>query len=405
MQKILFKYLKFWVGVYLRRTKPEIVAITGSVGKTSAKEAIFEVLKVKFGGQVRKSEGNLNNESGVPVAILDFKKAPSYEAKNPLGWIPIILSAPFKSFFLKKVEVLVLELAADKPGDMKYLTSFIKPKIAVLTAIGPAHLEAFKTIDRIVEEKTDLLRALTTGGWAIISLDSELLRKVYFDGPPRLDSQVETGRWQKKSYAVGYDAEVQAENIQTKIIDFKAETSFDIKIDSQKEKVILPTLGGFSNVSAALAGAAVGIIYQMSLSDIAKGLNQVQNEKHRMNVLRAKNNSTIIDDSYNANPQSMKVALDLMKLLPGGRKIAVLGQMRELGSISEEAHKEIGQIAQKVTDLVIEVGDNKYGADKNFTSTEETIEFLLKEVQPSDIILIKASRTIGLDKIADSLKQ
>lgn len=394
MQKFLFKYLKFWAGVYLRRTKPEIVAVTGSVGKTSAKEAVFEVLKIKFGDQVRKSEGNLNNESGVTVAILNFKKAPSYEAKNPLGWIPITLIAPFRSFFLKKVKVLVLELAADKPGDMKYLTSFVKPKIAVLTAIGPAHLEAFETMDKIVEEKTDLLRALTADGWAIISLDNELLRKVYYNGS-----------WQKKSYAVGYDAEVQAENIQTRIIDFKAETSFDIKIVSQKEKVILPTLGGFTNVSAALAGATVGTIYQMSLSDIVKGLKQVQNEKHRMNVLKGKNSTTIIDDSYNANPQSMKAALDLIKSLSGGRKIAVLGQMRELGPITAEAHKEIGQIAQEVTDLVIEVGDNKYGADKNFTSTEEATEFLLKEVQPSDIILIKASRTIGLDKIAESLKQ
>ena len=393
MQKFLFNYLKFWASAYLRRTKPDIIAITGSVGKTSAKEAIFEVLKIKFVNQVRKSEGNLNNESGVPVAILDFKKAPSYGAKSPLGWIPIILSTPFKSIFLKKVDVLVLELAADKPGDMKYLTSFVKPKIAVLTAIGPAHLEAFKTMDKIVEEKSDLLGALGANGWAVINLDSELSRKIFYEGS-----------WQKKSYAIKSDAEIQAENIKTEINNFKGETVFTLKVAGKKEEVTLPTLGGFTNVSAALAGVAVGEIYKMNLSDIAKGLRNVKNEKHRMTVFQGKNNTTIIDDSYNANPQSMKAALDLMKLLPGGRKIAVLGQMRELGPISLEAHKEIGRLAKEVTNFVIEVGDNQYTADKHFTSTGEAIEFLLKEVQPGDIILIKASRTIGLDKIADSLK-
>jgi len=134
-------------------------------------------------------------------------------------------------------------------------------------------------------------------------------------------------------------------------------------------------------------------------------LKNVKNEKHRMTVFQGKNNTTIIDDSYNANPQSMKAALDLMKSLPAKRKITVLGQMRELGPISQEAHKEIGQLAKEVADLVIEVGDNQYSAAKNFASTEEATEFLLKEVKPGDIILIKASRTIRLDKIAESLKQ
>src|SRR3989344_4600353 len=125
--KFLQFYLRFWAKWYLRRVRPQIIAITGSVGKTSTKNAIFEVLRVKYGGQVRKSEGNLNNETGVPLAILGITKSPS----NPLGWLPVLVSCKLKSLFGKKVQILVLEMAADKPDDIKYLTSFVKPNIAV----------------------------------------------------------------------------------------------------------------------------------------------------------------------------------------------------------------------------------------------------------------------------------
>src|SRR3990167_9866980 len=112
MSKLLQYFLRFWAKIYLKRTKPEVIAITGSVGKTSTKEAIFEVLKVKFDGNIRKSEGNLNNETGVPLAILGYKKSPSIFFQ----WLPIVITCPFKSIFSKKNKVLVLEIAADKPG-------------------------------------------------------------------------------------------------------------------------------------------------------------------------------------------------------------------------------------------------------------------------------------------------
>ena len=391
MKKMLFNYLKFWASGYLRRTKPEIIAVTGSVGKTSAKEAIFEVLKIKFGFEIRKSCGNLNNETGVPLAILNFQKSPN----NFLAWIGILFSAPVRSFGLKSAKVLVLELAADKPGDIKYLTSFVSPKIAVLTAIGPAHLTAFGTLDKVVEEKSDLLRALSADGWAVINLDNELSRKVYYGG-----------NYRKKSYAIGYEADVSAENIKTEISNFQGRTQFDLKIEGKKETVVLPSLGNFTNVSAALAGAAVGQIYGLLLGDIARGLKNIRNEEHRINVLQGKNDTTIIDDSYNANPLSMKAALDLLKTLPKvNRKIAVLGAMREIGHLSQEAHQEISQLAREIADLTVEVGSGKkYDLQKNFKTTLAAAEFLLEESQPGDIILIKASRAVGLDKIVERLR-
>ena len=149
MSKTLQSYLRFWAKIYLKRAQPKIIAVTGSVGKTSTKEAIFAVLKIKFGPNIGKSAGNLNNETGVPLAILGYQKSPA----NPWQWLAILLSSPWKSFFKKKYQLLILELAADKPGDIEYLTSFIKADIACLTSIGPAHLSAFGSLDKIFQEK------------------------------------------------------------------------------------------------------------------------------------------------------------------------------------------------------------------------------------------------------------
>src|SRR4030042_2181731 len=226
MKNLLVSYLRCWAKRYLKRTKPEIIAVTGSVGKTSTKDAIFCVLKSHFGKEVRKSEGNLNNETGAPVAILGFKKAPSYEATNPFGWIPIIFLAPFKSFLTKKNKILILELAADKPGDIKYLTSFIHPKVAVLTNIGPAHLAAFGSIEKIIEEKAGLLRALPMDGTAILNIDDENVKKISYGG-----------RWQKLTIGVSQDADITAQNIQTEIKDFEPKTTFETRINQKSLKI------------------------------------------------------------------------------------------------------------------------------------------------------------------------
>ena len=347
MSKLLQSYLRFWAVKYLNRTHPKIVAVTGSVGKTSTKEAIFEVLCVKFGEKVRKSEGNLNNQTGLPLAILNYKSAPSY-GQNAWKWFSILFSVPFRSFTLKPVEILVLEYAADKPGDIKYLTNVARPDVAILTAIGPAHLTAFGTIEKIVEEKTNLLRALSIDGWAILNLDNELVRKSSYGG-----------RWQKKTYAIGQEADVQAVDIKNQIKNFEPTTTFQVKYNGQKIQGSQKTLGN-AFVLASLAAIAVGEIFKLNNQEIVKGIANIKLQKHRMNVFEGKEKTVILDDSYNANPVSMQAALDVLKSLPhapaGARKIAVLGEMREIGKISVEAHKNIGQSAKEIADLTIGIG-------------------------------------------------
>ena len=389
-------YLRFFAKIYLKRAKPKIVAVTGSVGKTSTKEAIFEVLKIKFGKNVRKSEGNLNNETGVPLAILGFRKSP----EKFWQWLGIILTAKLRALFGKKYQILVLEMAADKPGDIKYLVSFARPDIAVLTSIGPAHLEAFGSIEKIVLEKTCLLQALKAPGFAVLNLDDEKIKAISGNG-----------QWQQKTYALQSEADVEARNITTEIEDFRALTNFQVVINSKtKFRVSTPTLGRSANVSSALAAVAVAEILGLDQEAMVKGLANFRTGKRRMEVVEGRNKSIILDDSYNANPLSMRTALDTLKTLPrppaNARKIAVLGDMLEIGKISEEAHRLIGEYAREIADEVFSVGDlaKGYQAKKHFNHSEEAGEYLLSKILPGDIILIKASRAIGLEKIVDLLR-
>lgn len=392
MSKLLQKYLRFWAKYYLRRAKPKIVAITGSVGKTSTKEAIFEVLKIKYGENVRKSFGNLNNESGVPLAIFGFTKSP----KNSFAWLPIVIGVKLRALFGKKYQVLVLELAADKPGDIKYLTDFIKPDIACITSIGPAHLEAFETLDNIVREKTDLLRALKTDGWAVINIDDENLHK----NQNIVSSNIMT-------YSVNREADVMAKNITTEIADFKPLTNFQVAYNGDKFRATLHTLGRKWNIYSALAAVCIGRIFEMTDAEITAGLQSIMPEAHRMAVVKGQKNTIIIDDCYNANPVSMRAALDVLKDLPiTGRKIAVLGDMLEIGNITGEAHQLIGEYAKKVADEVVSVGNlaKMYNSEKYYTNTDQATEYLLANIAENDIILIKASRAVGLEKIVEKLE-
>jgi len=396
MSKLLQFFLRFWAKIYLKRAKPKIIAITGSVGKTSTKEAIFEVLKVKFGAGIRKSEGNLNNETGVPLAILGFQKSP----RNFFQWLPIILASKIRALFGKKYQILVLEMAADKPGDIKYLTSFARPKIAILTSIGPAHLEAFETVEKIIDEKTELLQALPQDGLAVLNIDQEQIKKI---------AQENSG--QTITYAIDEEADIMARNITTEINNFTPLTKFQILSEKGKFRASIQTLGRTWNVYSALAAIAVGLIMEMSIQDLIKGLANIRPQKHRLEVISGKEGSVILDDSYNANPLSMKAALETLKALPlppaPARKIAVLGDMLEIGKITNEAHKLLGDYAKEIADEVISVGKlaKMYETKIHFNEPEEASDYLLGKIQQDDIILVKASRALGLEKIVEALKK
>lgn len=386
----LQSYLRFWARKYLNRVKPKVIAITGSVGKTSAKNAIFEVLRIEFGQNVRKSEGNLNTETGVPLAVLGFKKAP----KNVLSWLLLSIILPFRIFSNSKTKILVLEFAADKPGDIEYLTGFIKPDIGVITSIGHSHFEMFGTLEKVIEEKTLLINKLPENGYAVINLDDENISKLDLNG-----------NWQTKTFGIEKEADINAQNITTEIIDYKAVTKFQI-CAKERFQVELHTLGRETNIYPALIATAIADIFNISKDRIVIGLANIKSEKHRMEIFHGKNDSIILDDCYNASPSSTKAALRTLKVLPAKRKLAVLGDMLELGSIKEKAHKIIGEYSLEIVDEVLTYGKlaEIYGG-KNFKSKEELINYLLSNIRENDIILIKASRGMKFEVIVDALKK
>lgn len=388
--KVLYWSLKLFAGWVLRARKPKIIAVTGSVAKSSTKEAIYQAISDGRRATsderrenkrliVGKSEGNLNNEIGVPLAILGFKKAPHF-----WQWFYILPWAKLKALYYLLIasrypQILVLEMAADKPGDIEYLTSFVKPSIAVVTAVGPSHLQTFKTIEKVAEEKEKLVEALPKDGFAVLNQSdpqvAKMARKVasrpraYPVIPPKVEF-----------YGM-------ANRTKAKVLFFKS-TGFDIP-----EK----------------AARAVGEIFGLSKAQISQALSNLKALKGRMNILRGINGSTILDDSYNSNPLSASAALEYLKAQSAKRRIAVLGDMLELGDYSKKGHQEIGEKAKECADLVLAQGaESKAIAEKSggryFKTKQEMIEFLEKELKEDDLVLVKASRGMKFEEIIEKLK-
>lgn len=357
--KIAKDVLRHYASWILLAKKPEIIAVTGSIAKSSTKEAIFSILSNKYSDKVAKSEGNLNTDIGLPLAILRFKKTRS------IYLLPLVLIlALFRTIILligKYPKILVLEMAADKPYDIEYLCSFIKPKIAVVTAIGPAHLHTFKTIDYIVKEKTKLVESLPQYGFAVLNQNDRFVAEMA-----------------KKT---------------------KAEVRFFVPKNHD---------------IATSAAITIGKIYGLKYSEIEEGLKKITPLTGRMNLINGKNDCLILFDAYNANPLSVSFALhrlvDLAEKYHKKRKIAVLGDMLELGDYAEKGHKQIGQESKKTTDLLLTTGKlGKIIADEGngnyFRTKEELISYLEKKIQKNDIVLVKASHKMKFEEIVNAIRR
>ncbi len=414
MKKILINILKFIFEKLARLTiwrfRPDVIAISGSVGKTSAKEAIFAVSKNSY--RVRKSNGNFNNELGMPLAILgNWAKIgkPIF-----LFWLRVIIAAFFRLIFLPRSfypKILILEYAAGKPGDIKYLLNIAKPKVAVLTAIGnlPVHLEFYADPQAVVREKSKLIENLYTDNFAVLNFDDE-------------ETIVLKEKTRGKIMTFGFNegADIRITNFENRLEDGKLEESgifFKLEYKRNFVPVVLRGVLGKSHAYATAAATAVGLIYDLNLVEIAERLaNNYQPAKRRMNLISGKKKIYIIDDSYNASLLSMTNALQTLKDLGGKRRVAVLGDMLELGEYSNEAHEKIGKLAAESVDILITVGflakiiaesakNSGLPMEKifSFENTEEALATVRKLVKAGDIVLIKGSRAIRLDKIADAM--
>ncbi len=415
MRKVIQYILKFLSIAVLTKYKPRVVAITGSVGKSSAKEAVFLVLAGSFPGEVRRSEDNLNTEIGVPLTIIGGKEA----KRDIFLWI----SNFFKGVKLLLIKdknypkILVLEMAADKPGDIAYLTSFICPDVAVVTAIGemPVHLEFFPERDKYIGEKANVIKSLRPGGAAILNYDDLAVRELR-DRVPTDRSRIYYGFEAGAEIRIddfSYEVPAKTEEIEKCGMDFKIEdrlvgASADFKIN---KNLGLPTL------YAALAATAVSRAFGLDLKDAAKSLEKFRSPAQRLEILAGVKNSIIIDDSYNSSPLACEAALEVLFKFKKNRKLAALGSMRELGFNTEEAHRRLGLKAAKIADVLFLVGDEmvfareeaqkiglKLGRDLFwFSGSKEAAKEVERVLQPNDVVLIKGSRSVRMEAVVEEI--
>lgn len=401
LKKIIEKGLKILARAVLLRQKPKIVTVTGSIGKTSTKEAIFFVLKEKF-HSVCQTPKNYNNEIGVPLTILG-ETSPK---KSLFAWLKIFLKGIFLALFKKKdyPSFLVLEIAADKPGDLKYLMEIIPSQLlerAVLTAVAPVHLEFFKSLEKIFEEKIIPFSFLKKQGIGIVNVDNCNLEKIKKKFP--FLKFISYGINNSNVQVKGEEIEIKEKGLAFKILTQNESLSFLLK-EGIGDHQIYPLLGA----------VGVGISFGMNLKEIESGLKNYRILSGRGRKIKGKNNYWIIDDSYNSSPQATKAALKSLKNLPfGKRKIALLGDMLELGKNAFKFHQEIGEkVFQLKIDYLITFGKlgefifqgaKKIGMEQNrlfhFSSQEKLINFLKNFLQPGDLILIKASQGMRLERV------
>ena len=387
MRKNLLKIIQWGLRVLarskIRRSKPKIVAISGSYGKTSTKEAIFYVLSKKFGSDVGKNWGNMNSVLGLPLAILGLR---SYSFGAGLLWD--ILRAKWGYFFYNLPKILVLELGIDKPGEMAELLSVVKPDIAVITGISETHLLELKSLSGVKKEKKMLIESLKKGGVAVLNADDE----------NSADIPLPTGA---KKVTFGKKGEVSYRDLEISISGSRFQLEISGKFLAVKSKLI-----GQHSIKIFLAAASVAREFSIDPDEIVQALEEIRPQPGRMNPVKAKNEILVIDDSYNSNPYSAIEALETLSAIKwNGRKVAILGNMNELGGYTQEGHLQVGEVAGKVVDFLVAVGDNaeylargagKLGLSKdkviNFKTTDEVIAQLDKLLSAGDLVLVKASQ-------------
>ena len=418
--KSIFKKIVVWIitleaRAVLRKYKPKVVAVTGSVGKTSTKDAIYAVLAK--GARVRKSEKSFNSEVGLPLTILGAPNAWS----NPFRWLQNIVDGIFILIFtVQYPEWLILEVGADRPGDIRSLSAWLPVDIAVITLLPemPVHVEFFNSPEAVIEEKASLIDAIKRGG--VLAL--------FADDPRTLGLQHRLPAPDARIITFGFSAgsEVRGERVALLREDGKEvwPVGMTATITAGGISVPIEVTGavGAHAFLPALAAAAVGWALHHPLGDIAGALESYDPPPGRMRLIRGIKNTLIIDDSYNSSPAATMAALDTLSLiLPSesdsqGRRIAVLADMMELGRHSTLEHRKIGGYAAKHADLLITVGfrarDIAQGALDNGMPDNNILQFedagkagaeLQNLIQAGDCVLVKGSQSMRMERVVEEI--
>jgi UDP-N-acetylmuramoyl-tripeptide--D-alanyl-D-alanine ligase len=353
------------------KSTAETIGVTGSVGKTSTKEMVASVLSRRF--KVLKSEGNQNNEIGLPLTLLQL--TPEHRRA-------------------------VLEMGMYDLGEIRLLCQIAKPRIGVVTNVGPTHLERLGTVDRIAEAKAELVESLPASGYAVLNGDD-----------PRVRAMVTQTSATSFLYGRERDFDLWADEIESQGLE-----GIRLRLHHDNDSVYMqvPLLGEHS-VHTVLAAAAVGLIEGLTWGEISVGL-QVVPEQLRLVVVPGANGATVIDDTYNSSPASALAALNLLTQMDG-RKVAVLGDMMELGIYEDEGHKLVGRRAATVAAVLVTVGERgRLIAQEALTAglppdvvvsaqdNSEAVRALRRMLAPGDFVLVKGSRGMKMEEIVQGIR-
>ena len=348
-----------------------VVAVTGSVGKTSTKDIIASVVSTKY--KTLKTEGNNNNNIGLPFTILK----------------------------LKDHEAMVIEMGMNHFGEISLLTSIAKPTLAVITNIGTSHIGNLGSRENILKAKLEILEGMEIPK-VIINNDNDLLHKWYEENENRIEMH---------TFGIENESDINAKNIK-----LEEECSEFLTVSNQNSKLeIKVPVGGKHFVYNALCATEVGRILGISDENIKNGIEKFELTKKRMDIRELENGAILVNDSYNASYESMKVSIEFLANHTGTRKIAVLGDMFELGEYSEKLHRDVGkEVAKNNIDILICEGENsKYiieEAQKNkkiktyfMNNNEQIVENLRQNLRKGDVILVKASNGMKFFEICQKL--
>jgi UDP-N-acetylmuramoyl-tripeptide--D-alanyl-D-alanine ligase len=346
-----------------------LIGVTGSTGKTTTKEAIAHVLASRF--RVLKSEGNFNNHFGLPLMLL--KLEPEHEAA-------------------------VIEMGMSHRGEIAALAKIAQPEIGVVTNVAPVHLEFFNSVADIARAKYELIESLPAGGTAVLNADDEYVSQFGRDFHGKV-----------VMYGLHATADIRAENIQQRGAKGSV---FDVVVDGYREPVTLHMVGTH-NIYNALAAVAVGLQRGLSPSEAAEALATLAPADKRGAVVQL-GNITIINDCYNSNPTALDAMVDALAAMPAGRRIVVAGEMLELGPAGEELHRRVGRhMAEKKIDVLVGVrglaqqmveAAGKAGVQAEFVATpEEAGKWLAREARDGDVVLLKASRGVKLERALEAV--
>lgn len=348
-----------------------VIAVTGSVGKTSTKDIISSVVKTKY--KTLKTEGNNNNNIGLPLTILK----------------------------LRDHEAMVIEMGMNHFGEISLLTNIAKPTLAVITNIGTSHIGNLGSRENILKAKLEILEGMKVPK-VIINNDNDLLHKWYEENKEKIEIH---------TYGIDNYSEITA-----KEIDLKEESNEFIATTNNEQIEVQVPVGGKHFIYNALCAVEVGKILRISNEEIRKGIAEFELTKKRMDIRKLENGAILINDSYNASYESMKASIEYLSKHQAKRRIAVLGDMFELGEYSIELHKKVGkEVAKNNIDILICTGENskyiietakKYNneiREELLKNNKEILQKLNKELQDGDVVLVKASNGMKFFEICEKL--